>query len=79
MEKPWTNCAPCYIPCANGQMDPTLAIVPTSLLCMLCGESWGATIMLVCDHSFKQWYMDYHQMSPTYVLMLIHMCDRNVK
>jgi hypothetical protein len=33
------NCAPCHLPHVDGQEDPSLAIVPIGLHCMLCEKS----------------------------------------
>jgi hypothetical protein len=43
------NCAPCHLPNLDGQIDPSLAVIPIGLYYMLCGQSTGATTMLVCD------------------------------
>ncbi len=51
------NCAPCHLPNVDGQMDPSLAVVPTGLQCMLFGQALGATIMLICDKCYQGWHM----------------------
>jgi hypothetical protein len=52
------NRAPCHLPHAVGQVDPTLVVIPIGLQCMLCEESWGPTrSMLVCDYCSKGWHM----------------------
>jgi hypothetical protein len=30
------NCAPCHLPNVDGQIDPSLAVIPVGLQCMLC-------------------------------------------
>ncbi len=42
------NCVPCHLPNADGQIDPSLAIIFIGLQCMLCGQSIKVAIMLVC-------------------------------
>jgi len=51
------NCAPYHLPNVNGQIDPSLAVILVGLWCMLCGQSIGATTMLVCDRCSKGWHM----------------------
>jgi hypothetical protein len=51
------NCAPCHLPNVDGQMDPSLVVVPAGLRCMLCGQASRAAIMLICDKCFQGWHM----------------------
>jgi hypothetical protein len=51
------NCAPCHLPNVDGTIDPSLAMVRTSLKCMLCGSRDGVAYMLVCDKCFRGWHM----------------------
>ena len=51
------NCAPCHLPHIDGIVDPTLAIIPAGLRCMLCGHATGAATMLVCDKCSRGWHM----------------------
>ncbi len=43
------NCAPCHLPNVDGQMDPSLTMVPVNLRCMLCGQASRVVTMLICD------------------------------
>jgi hypothetical protein len=51
------NCAPCHLHNVDGQMNPSLDVVPISLWCMLCGQTLRAAIMLICDKSSWGWHM----------------------
>ncbi len=51
------NCVPCLLPNVDGQIDLSLIMVPTSLQCMLYGQSLGITIMLICDNYYRGWHM----------------------
>jgi hypothetical protein len=51
------NCAPCHLPNLDGQMDPCLAVVPTGLQCMLCGQALRAAAMLICDKCSRGWHI----------------------
>jgi len=51
------NCVPCHLPNVNGQIDPSLVIIPIGLWCMLCGQSTRVAIMLVCDQCSRGWHM----------------------
>jgi PHD-finger len=51
------NCAPCHLPNIDDSMDPSLAIVPVGLRCMLCGSARGAATMLICDGCSRGWHM----------------------
>jgi len=35
------NCAPYHLPNVDEQIDPSLAVIPVGLWCMLCGQSIG--------------------------------------
>jgi hypothetical protein len=51
------NYVPCHLPNVDGTIDPSLAMVRTSLKCMLCGSRGGAAHMLVCDRCSRGWHM----------------------
>ncbi len=51
------NCAPCHLPNIDGTVDPTVAVVPAGLKCMLCGLASGAATMLVCNSCSRGWHM----------------------
>jgi hypothetical protein len=51
------NCAPCHLFNVDGQIDPSLAVIPINLWCMLCGQSIGVTTMLVYDWCSRGWHM----------------------
>jgi hypothetical protein len=51
------NCAPYHLPNMDDTVDPSLAIVPAGLQCMLYGLASGAATMLVCDSCSKGWHM----------------------
>jgi hypothetical protein len=57
------NCAPYHLSNVDGQIDPSLVMVPTSLWCMLCGQVLGTTTMLICDKCFEVgiWDASCHQ------------------
>jgi hypothetical protein len=46
-------CVPCHFFHVDGHIDLSLAIVPTILHCMLCGQATKVAIMLICDQSSK--------------------------
>jgi hypothetical protein len=43
------NCVSCHLPNVYGQIDSSLAMIPIGLRCMLYGQYFGITIILVCD------------------------------
>jgi hypothetical protein len=51
------NCAPCHLPNIDGTVDPTIAVVPAGLKCMLCGLASGAATMLVRNSCSCGWHM----------------------
>ncbi len=51
------NYAPCHFPNVDGQIYPSLFVVPTSLQCMLCGQSSRVATMLICDQCSLGWHM----------------------
>ncbi len=51
------NCALCHLPNVNGQIDPTLALVPTIFCFMLCGQFARTPTMMMCDQSSRGWHM----------------------
>jgi hypothetical protein len=51
------NCAPCHLPNVDDTVDPSIAVVPAGLKCMLCGLASGAATMLVCDSCSRGWHM----------------------
>jgi hypothetical protein len=51
------NCASCHLPNIDGTVDPTVAIVPARLKCMLCGLASGAATMLVCHSCSRGWHI----------------------
>ncbi|KAH8953575.1 hypothetical protein BDL97_08G034600 [Sphagnum fallax] len=51
------NCVPCHLPNVNGQIDPSLVVIPIGLRCMLCGLFTGTTTMLVYDWCSRRWHM----------------------
>jgi hypothetical protein len=51
------NCVLCHLPNVDGQIDPSLAMIPIGLWCMSCGQYFGTTIMLICDQCSWGWHM----------------------
>jgi hypothetical protein len=51
------NCAPCHLPNVDDTVDPSIAVVPAGLKCMLYGLASGAATMLVCDSCSRGWHM----------------------
>ncbi len=51
------NCVSCHLPNVDGQIDPSLMVVPIGLHCVLCGQFVGVASMLMCDWWSKGWYM----------------------
>jgi hypothetical protein len=43
------NCASSYFLNVNGQIDPSLMMIFVDLQCMLCKQSLGVVIMLICN------------------------------
>lgn len=49
------NYAPYHLPHIDGIVDPTFAIVPARLRCMLCGYATGTATLLMCDKYSRGW------------------------
>jgi hypothetical protein len=75
------NSAPCHLLHMDDQVDPSLPITLASLSCMSCGESQGATTMLIYHYCSKGWHMGY--LTPPFVkvptrdwvLFIMHQID----
>ena len=50
------NCAPCHLP-IEGSINLELAVVPIGYRCLVCGESKGEAIMLLCNRCQSDWHM----------------------
>jgi hypothetical protein len=57
MEGSCAQLYPFYRPNVDDTIDPSLAIVPAGLKCMLYGLASGAATMLVCDSCSRGWHM----------------------